>query len=145
MPSLATAAPARQDLRRLLTGSGADRLLLALAIAAIAALWLWLQREVPAGPPMVMIYHGKHLLAEYPIPTGGAPIHVHAKGDIGVSDIVIDTHGVHFESSPCIGKQCILAGTKHHAGDIIACVPNRILVSIRGSGARNDGYDGIVQ
>ncbi|HXH65184.1 MAG TPA: NusG domain II-containing protein [Mariprofundaceae bacterium] len=145
MPSLATAAPARQDLRRLLSGTRIDRLLLIAGLACIAALWLWLQREVPAGPPMVLIYHGKHLIAEYPIPSEGAPIHVQAKGDIGVSDIVIDTHGVHFESSPCIGKQCILAGTKHHPGDIIACVPNRILVSIRGSGARDDGYDGIVQ
>jgi hypothetical protein len=144
MPSLATAAPARQDLRRLLTGTVADRVLLVASLVLIATLWLWLQRAAPAGPPMVLIYHGKQLLAEYPIPTTGAPIHVHAKGELGMSDIVIDTHGVHFVSSPCTGKQCILAGTKHHPGDIIACVPNRILVSIRGSNP-GEGYDGIVQ
>jgi hypothetical protein len=145
MPSLATAAPARQDLRRLLTGNRIDRLLLVAGLACIIALWLWLHQDAVAGPPMVMIYHSKHLLAEYPIPTQGAPIHVLAKGDLGISDIVIDTHGVHFESSPCTGKQCILAGTKHQPGDIIACVPNRILVSIRGGGPNTKGYDGIVQ
>jgi len=143
MPSLANPAFARQDLRRLLTGNGIDRLLLALCLAGIVVLWLWMQHGIAAGPPMVMIYHGKHLIAEYPIPAEGAPIHVHAKGDIGVSDIVIDRHGVHFAHSPCTGKQCVLAGTRDHPGDIIACVPNRIMVSIQGANA--GGYDGTVE
>jgi hypothetical protein len=143
MPSLANPASARQDLRRLLTGNGIDRLLLALSLAGIVALWLWMQQGNAGGPPMVMIYHDKQLLAEYPIPSSGAPIHVHAKGDIGISDIVINTHGVHFAHSPCTGKQCVLAGTHDHAGDIIACVPNRIMVSIQGANASS--YDGTVQ
>lgn len=93
--------------------------------------------EIGSGPPMVSIYHDDTLLAVYPLPENGKAIHFQAGGEIGVSEILINAHGARFTSSPCTSQRCVLSGVHRHAGDIIACVPNRILVSIRGQTAKD--------
>jgi len=80
---------------------------------------------------MVHIYHGKALLATYPL-TSEKTIHFQAQGDIGISDIIIDQQGVRISHSSCTTQRCVLSGHRHRIGDILACVPNRILVSIQG-------------
>ncbi|MDQ6954769.1 MAG: NusG domain II-containing protein [Mariprofundaceae bacterium] len=114
-----------------LKGTWVDRSLLLLALIAIAISWQWLQQNL-SGTPMVHIYHGKNLLATYPLNTD-LPIHFQAQGDIGISEITIDQYGVRISHSSCITQRCVLSGHRHRIGDILACVPNRILVSIQGS------------
>lgn len=108
-----------------------DRMLLLLAVIAIAISWQWLHQNL-SGTPMVYIYHGKALLATYPLHPE-TPIHFQAQGDIGLSEITINSDGVHISHSSCTTKRCVLSGHRHRAGDILACVPNRILVSIQGT------------
>jgi len=81
---------------------------------------------------MVHIYHGKALLATYPLHPEKT-IHFEAQGDIGLSEITIDQQGVRITHSSCVSQRCVLSGHRHRIGDILACVPNRILVSIEGS------------
>jgi hypothetical protein len=47
---------------------------------------------------------------------------------------------VRFVSSSCHSKLCVLSGWHQHGGDQIACLPNRILVSLQ---SVDDRYDAI--
>ncbi|MBN4082544.1 NusG domain II-containing protein [Mariprofundus ferrooxydans] len=114
-----------------LKGTWVDRILLLLTLIAITMGWLWIQQNL-SGTPMVHIYHGKALLATYPLHPDH-PIHFEAQGDIGLSEITIDQQGVRITHSSCVSQRCVLSGHRHRIGDILACVPNRILVSIEGS------------
>ncbi len=115
-----------------LAGRPADRLLLALTLACIMLIWQMVHARLAGGEPMVAVYHGQTLLARYPLHVQH-PIRFEVLGDLGPADIEIDPRGVRFTDSPCHGKNCIRAGHRHRIGDVIACVPNRILVAIVGT------------
>lgn len=126
-------------------GSWADRIMLLLVLVGIYAAWLTIQAQVSAGPAMAEIYHGNTLLATYPIPSAGAaPIHLHVDGDLGTSEIIIDEHGARIASSPCSSQRCVLSGAHIHAGDMVACVPNKILIALHGS-HQASAFDAIVE
>ncbi len=125
------------DKHRRFSGTWADRLLLLLMLTCIGISWQFVHALAGGGEAMVDIYHGHRLLAQYPLHVD-RPVHFMARGELGASEIVIDDRGVHFLESPCRNKLCILAGHKHKIGDMIACVPNRILVAIRGGVRRFD-------
>ena len=130
MLNLASNATIHTNPYHWLKGTWMDRTLLMIAVVVIALSWQWLSHHLH-GTPMVHIYHGKTLLAIYPLQSK-ENIHFMAKGDIGISEIIIDQLGVHIAHSPCTSKRCTLSGHRHRVGDMIACVPNRILVSIQG-------------
>ena len=93
---------------------------------------------------MADIYHGDTLVATYPLPQKGEnPIHLQVKGELGLSEIIIDQQGARIASSPCPTQRCVLSGPHRHAGDLIACVPNRILITLRGH--TESTYDAIVE
>ncbi len=122
-------------------GRWADRFLLILVLAGIGFSWQFVHMLAGGGEAMVTIYHGRTQLAQYPLYTK-KPVHFIAKGELGDSEIVIDNNSVYFLASPCRNKLCILAGHKHKIGDMIACVPNRILVTISGAAKR---FDAVVE
>jgi len=144
MPSLPTHALPRQSMRHALKGTWTDRLLLLATLVCIVAAWLLIQARVAAGPVVVDIYHADTLLATYPLPQQGeAPIHFQAEGELGASEIMIDAHGARIVSSPCTTQRCVLSGAHQHAGDMIACVPNRVLVALRGNA--ESAFDAVVE
>jgi len=118
-----------------LKGTWVDRLLLLMALIAVMGAWQWVQASVGASTPMVHIYHGKTLLASYPL-TAKKPVDYHAQGDIGGAEVVIEDGHVRIIHSTCATKACVLSGEHHQLGDMIACVPNRILVLIAGEKSR---------
>ena len=119
-----------------LKGTWADRLLLLLSLTLIAAAWLFIRSAEANGPAVAEIYRGDMLLATYPLPEPGQPaIHFQAEGEIGPTEIRIDHEGARIAAAPCAGQRCVRSGAHRHAGDFIACVPNRMLVAIRGSDA----------
>jgi len=127
--------------RHWLLGSWTDRLLLALVLGGIVVGWMHIRELAGSGAPMVDIYHGRTLLAEYPL-RGKTPVHFVAQGEIGVSDIIIADDAVFISESPCRSKRCIRSGHHHRIGDSIACVPNHILVAIRGDAK---AFDAVVE
>jgi len=144
MPSLACHALPRQNMLNALKGTWADRLILLLSLVVIVSLWFIIQARIAAGPAMAEIYHGDTLVASYPLPQKGeAPVHLQVEGELGLSDIVIDQQGARFSTSPCPSQRCVLSGPHRHAGDIIACVPNRILIVLRGHAESQ--FDAIVE
>lgn len=66
---------------------------------------------------------------------------VSIKGPIGESRLVIDAQGAQIVAAPCPLKLCMSMGPAHRTGDLLACVPNRILVQIEGDAAETSRYD----
>jgi hypothetical protein len=62
-------------------------------------------------------------------------------GPLGQTKIVIDEKGVRIIESPCPRKRCVSMGVAKHTADLLACVPNRILVHIDGSSDKEVSYD----
>jgi len=141
MERLSPDSPPRPSLGQVIKGTWSDRFLLVLALIGIGISWQYIHTLAGSGEAMVTIYHGRTQLAQYPL-HAQKPVYFTAKGELGDSEIAIDNSGVHFLESPCRNKLCILAGHKHEIGDMIACVPNRILVAINGAAKH---FDAVVE
>lgn len=63
------------------------------------------------------------------------------QGPLGESVIEIRDGRVRFISSPCRGQQCVHSGWLAHAGDLAACLPNGILVTVTGRDRRFDSIN----
>ena len=67
---------------------------------------------------------------------------VELEGPLGVTLLQIEAGLVRVLSSPCPQKICIGLGDVSHVGDLLACVPNRLVIRIAGdSDAQESGYD----
>lgn len=53
-------------------------------------------------------------------------------GSVGETRIKIDRGAVQVLSSDCPEKICVLTGKIRHAGEMIVCVPNKVVVKIIG-------------
>jgi hypothetical protein len=62
-------------------------------------------------------------------------------GPLGTTHLVIDEKGAYVTASPCPRKVCIAMGTARRSGDLLACVPNRIMVRIEGPASEDEPYD----
>ena len=60
-------------------------------------------------------------------------------GPLGNTVIEIDDGSVHVHSSPCPAKTCIKMGKKNRSGEIIVCVPNKVIIIIHGGESELDG------
>ena len=135
---------AHQSMFAALKGTWTDRILLLIALFSIGSAWFVIQASIAAGPAMAEVYHGNTLLATYPLPQQGeAAIQLQVTGELGPSDIVIDADGARIASSPCNSQRCVLSGSHAHAGDMVACLPNRILITLRGNAISR--FDAIVE
>jgi len=116
---------------RWLKGSRTDRVLLILMLLGVIASWQWLSYHLAGGSPMVFIYRDQTLLAKYSLQPEH-DVRFTVKGAIGTSTIRITKQGVRISESPCTTQYCVRSGVHRHYGDVLACVPNHIMVSIRG-------------
>ncbi len=69
------------------------------------------------------------------------PRSVDLDGPLGQTHLVIDDQGARITASPCPHKLCIAMGPARHSGDLLACIPNRILVRIDKPGGEEAPYD----
>lgn len=60
------------------------------------------------------------------------------RGPLGVSRLEIRNGRVRFLESPCRNKVCVHSGWLSHAGEVAACLPNRVSVSLGGSAPAYD-------
>ncbi len=66
---------------------------------------------------------------------------VELEGPLGRTRLVIDNQGARITGSPCPRKSCMTMGPARQTGDLLACVPNRILVRIDGERKKDSPYD----
>ncbi len=58
---------------------------------------------------------------------------VELDGPLGITVLQIKDGGARIVSSPCPQKVCIHMGEARHAGDLLACVPNQLVISVEGN------------
>lgn len=72
------------------------------------------------------------------------PLHpgrkLEVEGRLGTSVIEILDGAVRFVSSPCSAQLCVLSGWHVHSGDGMACLPNRVAITLV---AKQDDFDGM--
>jgi hypothetical protein len=70
---------------------------------------------------------------------------IEVPGPLGNTEVEIKDNHVHVISSPCTLKICIKKGAISRAGDWISCLPNNVLIIIKGEKKNSDEIDGISQ
>lgn len=106
--------------------------LLCFSLAGIA--WV---AAMPAGS-RVLVYSGKELRFTAPL---GQVRRVAIGGPLGQTLLAFDEQGVRVVASPCPRQLCVSMGPARQTADLLACVPNRILVRIVGSEGERGDYD----
>lgn len=66
---------------------------------------------------------------------------VDLEGPLGKTHLVVDSKGVQITGSPCPRKICLSMGPARQTGDLLACVPNQILVRIENPAGHEALYD----
>lgn len=67
-------------------------------------------------------------------------------GPLGPAILALGHDGARFVSSPCPNQVCIRAGAARRAGDVVACLPNRIAVRLpKADPAAREGVDAIAR
>ncbi len=107
-------------------------LVLILMLVALVSLWISFGRSVGRN---VVIYSGERLVFTAPL---SQPRQVGLRGPLGETQIEIQDGKLRVTSSPCPRKICIGMGEIHRSGDLLACVPNQILVRIEGEESSYD-------
>ena len=71
---------------------------------------------------------------------------VELAGPLGITVLQIENGSAWIVSSPCLHKICIGMGKVSHTGDLLACLPNHLVIRIEGDSAVEDAdYDFIVR
>lgn len=116
--------------------TGGDWLVVLLLLCTSLAGMAWVA-AAPQGA-RVVVTSGNQIRFTAPLEQ---PHTVDFAGPLGPTRIVIDDHGVRIVDSPCPRKVCLAMGPARHAGELVACVPNHILVRIEGTGSEESAYD----
>jgi len=66
---------------------------------------------------------------------------VELQGPLGKTVLEIKNGAVQVVSSPCPNKVCIGLGKAKHSADLLACVPNQLVIRIEGDDEKDRGYD----
>ena len=66
---------------------------------------------------------------------------VSLSGPLGETRLRIADGGIRVISSPCPKKICLGMGPARRSGDLLACIPNQVVVRIQGTGRQEAGYD----
>ena len=114
----------------------ADRLVVACLLSTAIAGIAW----VVAAPPgrRVVAGDGERVLF---VAFLDQPCEVELAGPLGPTRLMIDQQGARITASPCALKVCMGMGPARHPGDLLVCLPNRILVQVEGEAEGTAPYD----
>ncbi|MBI3774829.1 MAG: NusG domain II-containing protein [Gammaproteobacteria bacterium] len=112
-----------------------------LALCALTLPALFMRYGLPGSTgTQARITTGNAIYAQVPL----SRAHIYrVPGALGISEIEVRDGRIRFNSSPCQGQQCVHSGWAKRGGEFIACVPNRVSISVLGQGAGGDYYDSI--
>ena len=109
-------------------------------LVCASVLWLILPTGAGAGGTCAaVVYHGGRVVAELPLDRRGSRSFSFEAGTISVE--AVPGLGVRISESDCPAKVCIHAGWINRPGETIACLPNKLLVEIKGE---NREYDAVI-
>ncbi len=106
----------------------ADLLVLALGAALVGASYAFFWGPRTAGDTAV-IFVGQTVYRELPLQEGRT---VTVDGVLGESVIRVSDGRIRFTDSPCPARYCVHTGWIERTGEVAACLPNGIVIEIRG-------------
>lgn len=109
-------------------------ILLLLGVSLAGLVWL----ATAPGGTHVVVTSGEQTCFTAPL---DQPRSVDLNGPLGQTHLVIDAQGARITDSPCPRKICVSMGSVTHTGELLACVPNRILVRIDSPADEEAPYD----
>lgn len=104
-------------------------LLLALALLAVALSVFLLRRATAEEGRVVAVLVEGDCVAEYPLDRDGE----YLLGG-GTNLLVIEGGEAYIAEADCPDKLCVKSGKISLEGDRVVCLPNRVVIEIRGSG-----------
>lgn len=63
--------------------------------------------------------------------------------DLGTNTVAVENGEVHMEDADCPGHDCIDQGAIGSAGEVIVCLPHKLIVTIEGAAGGASTVDGI--
>ena len=123
-----------KPLHRYLTRTDWVVIILLAGLGLFGLMLLWL---APPGR-RVVVSNGERLLYQAGLNQTAA---VDLDGPLGVSRLELDARGARIVEAPCPLKICMQMGPIRRRGELIACVPNRILVQITGGPEEASRHD----
>jgi len=109
---------------RLLTSG--DWCLVAFLLAATVFSYLPRQRSVPDGTQILILSNGSIVQSLDPAKDAEGSV----QGPLGLSRYGLQGGGIRMKDSPCPNKTCVRMGKIRRSGDMIVCVPNRVVIRI---------------
>ena len=115
-----------------------DRIIVAALLILCVVLFVVVGMRAPGQS--VQVRQGNNVIYKAPL---AVDLRVDLAGPLGITELEIIAGQVRIISSPCRFKVCIGMGKIGRSGEIIACVPNRLLVQIVGQngGVKEQDYD----
>ena len=95
------------------------------------------QRSQDSGESVIVMVDGRE---EMRIPLD-ATEKILVEGRIGLSEIRVESGRVWIEEAPCPHKTCMKMGKIRLPGDVLVCIPNRIVLRIEGENEKQ--LDGV--
>jgi hypothetical protein len=93
----------------------------------------------PAGNRILVSVDG---ISKMTIPLKADTV-VTIRGMRGNTEIEISNGRARILRSPCPGKNCMHQGRIHNPGRMLICIPNRVTVTVEGTGSRGSELDGL--
>jgi len=114
-----------------------DRKLLIVVVLLVASSFLILLGQKTGGKVVVSVNDQVVFVAPL-----NKDRHVELEGPLGVTVLEIKDGAARILSSPCTKKICIHMGEVRRSGDLLACVPNHLVINIEGNkNGKDDDYD----
>lgn len=105
-----------------------DRKLVSLlGVVVLVSFWVPLRQESGAR---LLVEAGGRTVFVAPL---DRPQRAELPGPLGLTQFEISDGAVRVIHSPCPNKICIGLGEARHSGDLLACVPNRLVFRIEGA------------
>ena len=114
----------------------ADRLVTA-GLLLLALMGIALNLSAPPGS-RVVAGDGERVFFTTPL---DQPREVDLPGPLGLTRLVVADDGARIAASPCGQKVCMGMGPARRPGDLLVCLPNRVLVRIEGAAPARPDYD----
>jgi hypothetical protein len=64
-------------------------------------------------------------------------------GPLGDTILELGENSARILSSPCANQTCVAQGSIHSHGQWLACLPNRVMVSVSGTSGEDSGSGGL--
>ena len=129
-----------EKLKNNLYATRVQDIVLGSVLVCASILWLILPTGAGAGgASAALIYHDGRAVAELPLDRQGSRSFSFEAGAISVE--AVPGRGVRIVESNCPAKVCVHAGWINKPGETIACLPNKLLVEIKGE---KQEYDAVI-